>query len=195
MVRSTSPNRQPPLFLVTTPPLYLTPFCPFYIKYSAVCAPARTTIRTGCTIERTGIQHNDLITEYTNGPWFQQRVENLVGLDHVLVQKAGYLSEYYGKWHLPDKLWYSQHSFETVNNATTNGNNVIHYNDYDYAQNEFYFVDDSDGGENQRYLDYWAGQGMIDRTLQEGQQYDTYTGYPYTPIQFYARTRHQSAVR
>ena len=44
-------------------------------------------------------------------------------------------------------------------------------------------------------IDYWAGQGMIDRTLQEGQQYDTYTGYPYTPIQFYARTRHQSAVR
>jgi hypothetical protein len=53
-------------------------------------------------------------------------------------------------------------------------------------------VEDSDGKKNQRYLDYWAGQGMIDRTLQEGQQYDTYTGYPYTPIQLDARARHQS---
>jgi arylsulfatase A-like enzyme len=119
-------------FLVPALLFYLDPLG---IKYSAVCAPARTTIRTGCTIERTGIQHNDLITEYTNGPWFQQRVENLVGLDHVLVQKAGYLSEYYGKWHLPDKLWYSHPSFDTSNNATTNGNNIIHYNDYDYTQN------------------------------------------------------------
>jgi hypothetical protein len=120
-------------------------------------------------------------------------------LDHVLVQKAGYLSEYYGKWHLPDKLWYSHTSFETkndYNNNTTSGipNNIIHYNDYDFAKNEFYFVEDSDGKKNQRYLDYWSVQGLIDRTLQEGQQYDTYSGYPYTPIQLDARARHQSAV-
>jgi hypothetical protein len=121
-------------------------------------------------------------------------------LDHVLVQKAGYLSEYYGKWHLPDKLWYSHKSFDdninsnSTNGNTNNNNNIIHYNDYDYAQKQFYFVDDSDGKKNQRYLDYWASQGMIERSLQEGQQYDTYTGYPYTPIQLDARARHQSAV-
>jgi hypothetical protein len=59
----------------------------------AVCAPARTTIRTGCTIERSGIQHNDLVSEYENGPLFQERVENLEGIDHVLVDKLGYVSE------------------------------------------------------------------------------------------------------
>jgi arylsulfatase A-like enzyme len=172
----------------------LTPFRPYnildsnvYFQHSAVCAPARTTIRTGCTIERTGIQHNDLITEYVNGPWFQQRVESLVGLDHVLVEKLGYLSEYYGKWHLPDKLWYSK-------NESKSDDNVIHYNDYDFTLAEPYFLDDSDGRKNQRYLDYWEQQGTISRALQEGQQYDTYTGYPYTPIQLDARARHGSPV-
>jgi hypothetical protein len=59
----------------------------------AVCAPARATLRTGCTIERTGIQHNDLTTEYMNGPLFQDRVEKLQGLDQILVEKLGYVSE------------------------------------------------------------------------------------------------------
>jgi arylsulfatase A-like enzyme len=59
----------------------------------AVCGPARTTLRTGCTIERTGIQHNDLVTEFENGPLFQDRVKNLEGIDHILVEKLGYVSE------------------------------------------------------------------------------------------------------
>ena len=61
----------------------------------AVCAPARTTIRTGCTIERTGIQHNDLIHEheYKNSALFMDRLEKLQGIDHVLVDKLGYVSE------------------------------------------------------------------------------------------------------
>jgi hypothetical protein len=61
----------------------------------AVCAPARTSIRTGCTIERTGIQHNDLIDEheYQNGDIFVDRLDKLVGIDQVLVDKLGYVSE------------------------------------------------------------------------------------------------------
>jgi arylsulfatase A-like enzyme len=153
-----------------------------------VCAPARTTIRTGCTIERTGIQHNDLAMEYETWPWFQERVENLVGLDHVLVEKLGYLSEYYGKWHIPDKLWYSKDDVDNVDN-------IIHYNDYDFRTQEPYFLDDPDGRKNMRYLDYFENDvGSIARTLEEGQQYDTYTGYPYTPIQLDARARKGSPV-
>jgi arylsulfatase A-like enzyme len=151
-------------------------------KNSAVCAPARTTIRTGCTIERTGIQHNDLVTEYQNGKWFQDRVESLVSLDHVLVETRGYLSEYYGKWHIPDKLMYSK----------ANGQNIIQYNDYDFAQEEPYFLDDSDGRKNMRFLEHFQRQGMISKDLQDGQQYDTYTGFPYTPIQLDSRARHGS---
>lgn len=61
----------------------------------AVCAPARTSLRTGCTIERTGIQHNDMIHEheYSNGAIFVDRLQKLEGIDHVLVDKLGYVSE------------------------------------------------------------------------------------------------------
>jgi arylsulfatase A-like enzyme len=61
----------------------------------AVCAPARTSIRTGCTVERTGIQHNDLIHEheYQNGYIFADRLNKLEGIDHVLVDKLGYVAE------------------------------------------------------------------------------------------------------
>ncbi|KAL3909378.1 MAG: hypothetical protein SGARI_002624, partial [Bacillariaceae sp.] len=149
----------------------------------AVCAPARTTMRTGCTIERTGIQHNDLIKEYKNGQWFLDRVESLTSIDHVLVEKKGYLSEYYGKWHIPDKLMYSKDDASE---------NVIHYNDYDFDSEQHYFQDDSDGSKNKRFLEYFQRQGLIDKELEEGQQYDTYTGFPYTPIQLDSRARHGS---
>jgi hypothetical protein len=61
----------------------------------AVCAPARTSIRTGCTIERTGIQHNDLPHEhgYQHVAMFADRLNKLEGIDHVLVDKLGYISE------------------------------------------------------------------------------------------------------
>lgn len=179
--------------MISSNPIFLLP------KSSAVCAPARTTMRTGCTIERTGIQHNDLITEYTNGPWFQARVESLIGLDQVLVERMGYLSEYYGKWHMPDTLWYSKNTTTTdTNNSNKKNNkdNIVQYNDYDFVNSEFYFLDDSDGRKNQRYLDYHVQQGQIERSIsQDGQQYDTYTGFPYTPIQLDARARKQSPVR
>jgi hypothetical protein len=58
-----------------------------------VCGPARTALRTGCTIERTGIQHNDLPVEFVLNPFYQQRVRELESLDHVLVEKMGYISE------------------------------------------------------------------------------------------------------
>jgi ribosomal protein S27E len=61
----------------------------------AVCAPARATIRTGYTIERTGVQHNDLIheSEYKKSAIFQERIESMESIDHILVDKLGYVSE------------------------------------------------------------------------------------------------------
>jgi hypothetical protein len=151
-----------------------------------VCAPARTSIRTGCTIERTGIQHNDLIYEYVNGELFTKRVEALEGLDHILVEQYGYVSEYYGKWHIPDKLLHSK-------NKAYPSHNIVHYNDYSYEKDEFYFMFDNEDRKMERYLEYFHDElGVIERELEEGQQYDTYTGYPYTPIQLDSRARHQS---
>jgi arylsulfatase A-like enzyme len=132
----------------------------------SVCAPARTTLRTGCTVERTGIQHNDLITEYTSSPLFTQRVESLKGLDQLLKEHGGYRSEYYGKWHLPQVLW----------------EDSVEYNDFDYDQDSSTFTKDSFGRKNLRFLDYHKQKGHIDEGLEPGMQRDTFSGVPYTPI-------------
>lgn len=143
-----------------------------------VCAPARTSIRTGCTIERTGIQHNDLITEYINGKLFTERVEALEGIDHILVEEYGYHSEYYGKWHVPDKLAYERPIQGLKHGDPTFP--IFAANDYNYRNSEPYFVYDPDEKKNQRYLKYHEDVlNEIDRTvLLDGQQYDTYTGFP-----------------
>jgi arylsulfatase A-like enzyme len=64
---------------------------------------------------------------------------------------------------------------------------VIQYNDYDYAADSFFFRFDSNGRKLGRYLEHFARQGLISKALSEGEQHDTYTGYPYTPVQIDAR--------
>ncbi|KAL3911164.1 MAG: hypothetical protein SGILL_007390 [Bacillariaceae sp.] len=144
----------------------------------AVCAPARTSLRTGCTIERTGIQHNDLIYEYENGPIFQDRVEKLESIDHILVDKLGYVSEYYGKWHMPEKLATSKES----------GRPILQFNDYRYESDSFYYKYDNAALKARRHLEHFENLGQIDKSFAEdGMQIDSYTRYPYTPIQLDSR--------
>jgi hypothetical protein len=59
----------------------------------AVCAPARTTLRTGCTIERHGVQENDLYKYYERSDFFEDRVRKLSSIDQLLVEELGYISE------------------------------------------------------------------------------------------------------
>jgi arylsulfatase A-like enzyme len=157
----------------------------------AVCAPARTTIRTGCTIERTGIQHNDLAAEYDHGEIFRERVESLESLDHILVERYGYTSEYYGKWHMPEIL-YMQRSGDT-------SQPVVSLNDFDFTKSEFMFKSDESSRKIRRYYEQYEDLGRITRSqkfvnstamtsgrlpqLSNGNpQIDSYTRYPYIPI-------------
>lgn len=60
---------------------------------SAVCAPARSSILTGHTLENTGMK--------TNGQAYFYKEEGLMTMptfDEILTRE-GYHSEYYGKWH------------------------------------------------------------------------------------------------
>lgn len=149
----------------------------------AVCGPARTSLRTGCTIERTGVQHNELIHEYVNSELFTERVQNLVGLDHIL-QEAGYTVEYYGKWHLPDVL-YKDREDET---------SVIQYNDYDYGSKEFYFRYDSNGRKLRRHLEHFEDRGYINKDLDEWEQIDTFTKFPYLPNKIDSRYGYEAGT-
>lgn len=122
-----------------------------------VCAPSRATLRTGCTVERTGIQHNDLISEheYSRSDLFKERIESAKGLDEILGQ-AGYVSEYYGKWHLPTAWW-----------------GPVRANDYDYDRDAPTFTSDSVGRKTRRFLDYHEAQGRISRDMEDGMQRDS----------------------
>lgn len=63
----------------------------------AVCAPARATLLTGCTVENHGIR--------TNSIWKDEPGLDLMTMktfDEILYQN-GYTCEYYGKWHCPEK--------------------------------------------------------------------------------------------
>jgi arylsulfatase A-like enzyme len=143
----------------------------------SVCAPARTSLRTGCSIERTGIQHNELTHEYRNSPLFTDRVEKLEGLDQILT-RLGYVSEYYGKWHMPETLYYRTHG---------SSSRAVQYNDYEYGSDQFSFRADSWGRKLSRYLTHFERAGNISREIPDGMQRDTYTGFPYTPIEIDSR--------
>ncbi|KAG7354075.1 sulfatase [Nitzschia inconspicua] len=166
----------------------------------AVCAPARTTLRTGCTIERTGMQHNDLADNYAYGELFLERVESLESLDHILVEKYGYISEYYGKWHMPDLLYHSK---------SNTSEPIVQFNDFDFLTDKFGFIGDDSSHKVRRYLKQYEEIGIISREqksvnatavlrgkmpqMSRGKpQIDTYTRYPYIPVQL--DTRYDSPV-
>jgi len=147
----------------------------------AVCAPARVSLRTGMTLERHGAQSNGLVSEktYNKTPdLFKDKMLNAETIDQVLVEDRGYVSEYYGKWHMP---------LDFLKNRAGNAN-VIRYNHYNYATNSFYLEEvDSWGSFYNDYLDYFDGEGDISKTFPEGTQENTFSKYPYYPVQLDAR--------
>jgi hypothetical protein len=77
---------------------------------SASCSPSRTTLRTGTTVERHGVQDNDIRAKrvYTRDKLTRRKLESLRSYDQILVEKVGYQAEHYGKWHLPLRLLYDR---------------------------------------------------------------------------------------
>ena len=147
---------------------------------SPVCAPARGALRTGCTIERSGLQANSSIKKdvYEISSLFSNKVKNTVTLDQILAKEFNYQVEYYGKFHLPDF-----HYFQS--DSTTP---AIRYNDYNYANGSFLLRNGEDWAVKlKRYLKYDESKGNIQKVFKNGDQKDTYSKYPYTPIQLDAR--------
>lgn len=73
-----------------------------YCQYPS-CGPARTTLMTGCTSERTGVQKNSLVNDKNynkNRKIFAEKIEKLETYEQILVEELGYLAENVGKWHV-----------------------------------------------------------------------------------------------
>jgi len=79
---------------------------------SPVCAPARTALRTGRTIERNGVQSNGLAkaAAYRKMPQFLKKIQALETYEQILLEERGYRAETYGKWHIPTSLYYERNS-------------------------------------------------------------------------------------
>ena len=145
-----------------------------------VCGPARTVLRTGCTIERTGVQTNilDDHTNQLNRKLFQDKIEQLESLDQILVEDYGYVSEYYGKWHIPDRLYQRRNGSALA----------VQFNDYDFSTQTPTFRTSNWETMLKAYLNYFQNRGdIIKDIMQEGQQIDTSSKYPYTPISLDSR--------
>jgi len=151
--------------------------------HSPVCGPARGALRTGCTLERTGLQANKSEEKevYEKIKLFENKVTNSVSLDQTLADEMGYQVEYYGKWHLPDFYHFNKSRFNQVTNAVT-------YNDYDFETKRFKLsTNEAWVLKLRRYLKYDESQGNIKREFRPGDQLDTYSRFPYTPIRLDAR--------
>lgn len=135
----------------------------------AVCAPARSTFRTGCTLERHGGQSNDLANKsvYDLDAQFKNKIEADITFEQILVEKRGYVAEHYGKWHMPE-----------IFNWSTNGMaRVMQYNDFNFVSNTPLFNNSSSS------LDYDSKLASVAVGLSTnqafGMQRNTYSQFPY----------------
>lgn len=118
----------------------------------AVCAPARSSILTGCTVENTGMRRNDRAYDYE-----EEEVMSMPTFDEILSEK-GYSCEYYGKWHS-----HSSHTeiYTNPKQAALNGKSIFGH-----------------GGQRYVHLDYLDGTEPV-RELKQGELYGTMTKRPY----------------
>ncbi|GKY99188.1 hypothetical protein MPSEU_000874200 [Mayamaea pseudoterrestris] len=142
-----------------------------YAQFSS-CSPARATLRTGCTIERHGIDGNQMLPNYMNDPLAKRKVDSARTYDQLLFEQ-GYQAESYGKFHLPER-WYRN---------TNDTQNAIMYNSYDLEMTTPIFVAETrsvDGYRSQ--VEYWIAQDNITQSRQPGMQRNPRSKNLYTPL-------------
>ncbi|MEX2371067.1 MAG: sulfatase-like hydrolase/transferase [Bacteroidales bacterium] len=118
----------------------------------AVCGPARASILTGHTVEKTGVNTNNKSYAYD-----EEVVMAMPTFDEILTEN-GYHSEYYGKWHV-----LSSHAqvYKNPKLESENGRSVF-----------------GPGGQSHVYMDYLDKHVPV-RPLKPGELYDTFTKRPY----------------
>lgn len=120
----------------------------------AVCAPARSSILTGTTVEHHGVRTNSRAYYYN-----EEKIMTMPTFDEILAEN-GYRCEYYGKWHTQSK---HAQVYKNPELAAKNGKSVF-----------------GPGGQHYIYMDF-VTKFVPQRKAKPGELYDTFTGYPYTP--------------
>ncbi|MCP4310657.1 MAG: sulfatase-like hydrolase/transferase [Bacteroidetes bacterium] len=118
----------------------------------AVCAPARSSILTGHTVENTGMRTNDRAYYYEG-----EAVMTMPTFDEILSEN-GYHCEYYGKWHS-----HTSHTtvYKNPKLYSMNGSSVFGH-----------------GGQKYVHLDY-LDEHVPKRELKPGELFDSMTKRPY----------------
>ncbi|GAB5554970.1 MAG: sulfatase [Saprospiraceae bacterium] len=136
---------------------------------SAVCAPARSSILTGHTVENTGMKNNQRAYFYK-----EEGLMTMPTFDEILTE-AGYHCEYYGKWHTQ-----SAHAtiYKNPKQTAKNGKSIFEH-----------------GGQNHVYMDY-INEHYPKQELQVGQLYDTFTKRAYNtdPLDKYHGASYDSLI-
>ena len=70
---------------------------------SPSCGPARASLKTGCTVARTGLNGNKLAeaSVYRRMDMIKDKVRNLETFEQLLVDRFQYSAMTFGKWHVP----------------------------------------------------------------------------------------------
>ena len=118
----------------------------------AVCAPARSSILTGTTVENNGMKTNDRAYYYE-----EKGLMSMPTFDEILTDN-GYHCEYYGKWHSQ-----TSHTeiYKNPLKESENGKPIFGH-----------------GGQKFMHLDY-LNKNVSNRELEKGELYDKMTGMPY----------------
>ncbi len=118
----------------------------------AVCAPARSSILTGHTIEHTGLNMNKKAYFYK-----EDGLMTMPTFDEILTEN-GYHCEYYGKWHSQ-----TSHTkvYKNPKSHSKDGKSVFVH-----------------GGQNNVYMDY-INEKFPKRELKPGELYDLFTKRTY----------------
>ncbi len=118
----------------------------------SVCAPARSSILTGHTVENTGMRTNKRAYYFE-----EEGLMTMPTFDEILTAE-GYHCEYYGKWHSQ-----ASHTkiYKNPKKESQNGKSVFAH-----------------GGQKYVHLDYLDKQFPI-RKLKPGELYDTMSKRPY----------------
>lgn len=139
------------------------------------CAAARTTLFTGCTTERTGVQSNFVLNQGVAERMpllFKNKINSLESFEQLLVEERGYTAENYGKWHIPDRFFYRR-----------NGNGrVISKNAYDFKTGQATFSTKTINGSYKAWLHFRAKQLGLTKTTLPGTLDGFYSKWPYIPI-------------